>query len=209
MDIVRWIILALCAVLAGGIFIGQQRNQRLRLMAANWLRTGLNTYDKAAVARSTVPTQLNIHLEVNKKNAPFSELNVDLQLKQRTNPVMYTLQWLRGEHDTVWITANLRSPVPLELHAIPVNHTELLDELKSGKTFAVREEYQGYRLMGHGAQAATTLQAVKALLTEQPGCIQRISIQPQSPQLSVQANLQPLMGLPAVQFFETLGNLLH
>ncbi len=205
----EWIIIALCIILVAWFLAGSYLNDQKLQQASRWAREGLKSFGTLGALRRMDPSSIGMRLMTEGKKPPFPQLEVLVNLVRRENFPLFLYQKIRRKSDLLIIKANLVSPPKNEAHLLLKNETALLDRLNAagGQPLMMRYEEGDHRLYYRGDLDQTTEVALKSLLAQYSGCIQRLSLQPKAPHLTLHACLTPLASIQGETFFQALSEL--
>ncbi len=205
----EWIIIGLCIVLAAWFAIGSYLNDQKMQRASRWAREALRNFGTLGALRRMDPSSIGMRLMPEGKKPPFPQLEVLVNLVRRENLPLFLYQKIRRKSDLLIIKTNLASPPKNEAHLLLKTDSALLNRLNASGSQPLMMRYEGgdHRLYYRGDLDETTEAALKSLLGQYSPCIQRLSLQPKAPHLTLHACITPLASIPGGPFFQALSEL--
>ncbi len=205
----EWIVIALCIILIGWFAAGSYLNDQKIQKVSRWAREGLKNYGTLGTLRRMDPSSIGMRLIVEGKKAPFPQLEVLINLVRRENFPLWLYQKISRKSDLLIIKANLESTPKNEAHLLSKGDAALVDRLNAAdsRPLMLRFEEGGHRLYYRGNLDPSTELALKSFLEQYSSSIQRLSIQPKSPHLTLHASIAPLTSIQGESFFQALSDL--
>ncbi len=209
MNIGEWIVIGLCVILAAWFFVGNYLNEQKAQRISRWAREGLKKFGTLGALRRMDPSSIGMRLMVEGKKGPFPQLEVLVNLTRRENFPLWLYQTARRKRDLLIVKANLDSPPKSESHLLLKTDTALLNVLNAADShpLMVRLEEGDHRLYYRGYLDESTEASIKSFLEQFPGIVQRLSLQPKAPHLTVHAYITTLSFQPGETFFQALSEL--
>ncbi len=204
----EWIVIGLCIVLAAWFLAGSYLNEQKTQQISRWARQGLRNYGTLGALRRLDPSSIGMKLMTEAKKLPFPQMEVLINLTRRENFPLWLYQQITRKRDLLIIKANLDSLPKFETHVLLKDDAAMLDKLNAAdnRPLMLRAEIGEHRLYYRGNLDEDTLASIKSFTDQYAGCIQRLSLQPKAPHLTLSAYVAPLVAKPSEAFFQDLSN---
>ena len=192
----QWLVIALCVALGVWFLVGMAVNRRRGTEVCRRLTSELSGYTATAVRWVDLATAAIGFRAAG--SAPVDRAEVVVAMERRENCPLWLFQHLAGTRDKLILRAALRTKTSLEAHVIPVGDLVTLTSLTENRQPPLRalDAQDGFRFLVGGSADDGSLQKLRALVRRLGPHLLRMTVRPETPQMSVQLSASGLLREP-------------
>lgn len=202
-DIANQAVIALSIALVVWYLVGSWLNRRRGLDLLRWIREGVRTLGGEATMQWLGRTS-GFQVTVRKVKHPFRRIEMMVLLESREVLLLWLLNHLRGQRDSLILKADLRTTPKSEVEIVPRRGRISKKILKAieGEAWAKGEvEDTGLIVLRKGKEVAKLAEKLAPLLHEYAPHVLRLSLKKNSPHLLVNLSLPGLESTEAKALF--------
>jgi hypothetical protein len=183
-------------VLVLSYLAGAWLNRRRSKVIGKWLQAGLSVLGGTPAWKLTRSLSTGAEVMVTDAYHPFQRVQAGYYLLTREIMPLWGIELLRGKRDLLAIRADLRVPPAAEYELMPLQGKlrTLLDSKASDRPWQWREMPAGLGLATRGETSRTTVRAIESFAKRHGPLIERLSLHPRQPGLTVFVKL-PTAGM--------------
>jgi hypothetical protein len=202
----QWIIIGISFVLVAWYFGANIYNRQKGIKTYRWLRRGLATLGKIDQAGWLGSSSSGASLIVNKPAKPFRMIAASFLLETREILPWWLFNCLKGKREQVVIQVNFRKQPKLTVVANREAYRQQETQFKTERMEQYRQltTQQGFQIQYSGDQDDPWLAGLNKFLESNGKSVQRITLQPETPQLVVKSGISSLLNESAESFFNDL-----
>ena len=192
---ILWLILI---VLVLSYLAGAWLNRRRSKVIGKWLQAGLGVLGGKPAWKLTRSLSTGAEVMVADASRPFQRVQVSYYLLTREIIPLLGIELLRGKRDLLAIRVELRIQPAAEYELMPLQGKlrTLLDSKAGDQPWQWQEMPAGLGLATRGETSPATVKAIGSFAKRHGPLIERLSLRPRQPSLTVFVKL-PESGMPA------------
>ena len=181
---ILWLVLI---VLVLSYLAGAWLNRRRSKVIGKWLQAGLSVLGGKPAWKLTRSLSTGAEVMVTDASRPFQRVQVSYYLLTREIMPLLGIELLRGKRDLLAIRADLRVPPAAEYELMPLQGKlrTLLDSKAGDQPWQWQGMTSGLGLATRGETSRSTVQAIGTFAKRHGPLIERLSLHPRQPGLTV------------------------